>query len=106
MDILKTKLDEINNEKLQLGNSLQELTHEILKGSEEIINLVKKVDDMEQEKELTQIAMNKLDNQKCQVENKIKQLENPITELKTIQQLIPHVNNEYQQQILITAGLF
>lgn len=100
IEALKLKLEEINTKRMNFSNSLVEYDNEIIKATEQIVRFQKIVDEIEEKKELSKLTINELEKQKVQVQNEIKKLENPIVEFKNIQQLMPHIKNEYQQQIL------
>jgi hypothetical protein len=100
IEALKLKLEEINSKRLHFSNCLVEYDQEIIKATEQIKHFQKRLDEFEERKELSKTSLNILETQKVQVLSEIKKLENPIVEFKNIQQLMPHIKNEYQQQIL------
>jgi hypothetical protein len=101
VEALKLKLEEINKSKLEFNKKSEEYDKEIQNLNNQMDELEEKLDIMIQEQLKIDQKVIALKTQEEDIKNEIKKLENPIVEFKTIQQLIPHIRNDYQQQILI-----
>jgi hypothetical protein len=101
VDALKLKLEEINK-------SLNEYLKKTQENDKKIEQLNKQIDELDEIRDNVVKEQFNIDgkvrilkSQEEDIKKEIDKLENKIVDFKNIQQLIPHVKNDYQQQILI-----